>query len=317
MKAVILGGGGFLGSHLCQRLIEKNHQVRVFDLPGAAYLSHARQLGAGIFIGDFMNPEDIHEAIKDMDVIYHLISTTVPKTSNNNPQFDIQTNLVGFIKILEEARKVGGKKIVFTSSGGTVYGVPQDIPIKESHPTNPICSYGIHKLAIEKYLQMYHHLYDLDYCILRISNAYGERQPAGGSQGVIATFLQKAQKNEEILIWGDGSVVRDYIHASDVSIALVKAAKYDGETNVFNIGSGKGHNLNQIIDVIQNISGNQLYTRHLPGRPFDVPNNVLNIERAKAHLIWQPVISFDEGITLTWQSLTKKPKKKSRENDLP
>lgn len=303
MRALILGGGGFLGSHLSHTLVDAGHTVTVFDLPGAACLPFTRRLGVKIISGNFMKPEDTRQAVQDADVIYHLVSTTVPKTSNDNPQYDIQTNLLGFIKLLEQVRELGRRKIVFTSSGGTVYGVPQQVPIKETHPTNPICSYGIHKLAIEKYLHMYHTLYSLDYCILRISNAYGERQPAGGSQGVIATFLDKAVRNEEILIWGDGSVVRDYLYAGDIARALLKAGTVRGEPGVFNIGSGEGHSLNEIIAAIRNITGKELNLRYLSGRAFDVPSNVLDITRARTQLAWEPTTSLHEGIQIIYQGM--------------
>ena len=160
-----------------------------------------------------LNPDDIGRAVSGSDVVYHLASTTVPKTSNDDPPYDVETNILGTLRLLEVAWKKQVKKIIFPSSGGTVYGIPQEIPIKEDHPTEPISSYGICKLTIEKYLNLYWKLHGLDYCILRISNAFGERQPVTETQGAISAFLDGAINHRELVVWGDGSIMpRLYIH---------------------------------------------------------------------------------------------------------
>ena len=300
-----MGGGGFVGSHLSEGLLAAGHKVNVFDQPRAYHLEYLQEKGATIYIGDFLTSENVSQAMLDCDVVFHLISTTVPKTSNDDPLYDIETNILGTLRILDEARKAQVKKIVFSSSGGTVYGIPQEIPIKESHPTDPISSYGIHKLTIEKYLQLYWTLYGLNYCILRVANAYGERQPTTGSQGAISSFLNKALNHDELIIWGDGSVMRDYIYVDDIINALVKGAKYEGEPRVFNIGGGQGHSLNDIIDVIEQIVGGHLRTKYLPGRIFDVPVNVLDVSLAKAYLNWQPKTGLLEGISRTYEYMLK------------
>jgi UDP-glucose 4-epimerase len=245
--------------------------------------------------------------MENCDTVFHLISTTVPQTSNENPQDDIRTNVIGSLCILDEARKQGVKKIVFPSSGGTVYGIPQEIPIKESHPTEPISSYGITKLAIEKYLHLYWALYGLDYCILRISNAYGARQPITPTQGAIVAFLSKATSKKEIVIWGDGTVLRDFVYASDIANAFLKASLYQGDLKVFNVGSGHGRSLNDIIGVIGNIIQFPLQVKYLPGRPFDVPVNVLDITRAKSHLGWEPKVRLEEGISSAFEWMQRQP----------
>jgi len=296
MKVVILGGGGFLGSHLAETLLANGQDVRVFDQPSARYLEYSSQRGANIVTGDFLDPSAIGDAISKCDVVYHLVSTTVPQTSNENPRYDVESNLIGTLQLLEQMRSANVKKIIFASSGGTVYGIPQEIPIKESHPTDPISSYGIVKLAIEKYLHLYWTLYGMDYCILRISNAYGARQPITPTQGAIAAFLGKAAAKEEIVIWGDGTVLRDYIYGSDIANAFLQASLYQGEWKVFNIGSGHGHSLNDIVGAIENITQVPLQIKYLPGRRFDVPVNVLDITRAKSHLHWEPKVRLEEGV---------------------
>jgi UDP-glucose 4-epimerase len=190
-------------------------------------------------------------------------------------------------------------KIVFISSGGTVYGNPVYLPIDEKHPTNPLVSYGITKLTIEKYLQMYSHLYGIKAITLRVANPYGERQRIETAQGAVGVFLNRALKNLPIEVWGDGSVARDYIHISDVAEAFVKALEYSGTKNCFNISSGSGTSLNDLVDMLEDVIGSALEVRYLPGRLFDVPISVLSNDLARAELKWTPSITIRDGIART------------------
>lgn len=309
MRIVIFGGGGFLGSHLSEKLLDEQNDVIIFDLPSANYLDYSAMLGAEIITGNFLDVYNVRKAIVNSDIVYYLISTTVPKNSNNDPQYDIQTNVIGFLNLLDEVRNMNTiRKIIFPSSGGTVYGIPEKVPIKEDHPTNPICSYGIHKLAIEKYLYLYWILNNLDYCILRIGNAYGERQPTDGTQGVIGAFLRKTIHNEEILIFGDGSNIRDFVYVGDIADALKNAIHYQGTPKIFNIGSGKGHNLNEIAEIITRITEKPSKIKYTANRSFDVPNNVLDISRARNFLEWKPKVDIFEGIKRSYVSMMKQNK---------
>ncbi len=249
--------------------------------------------------GDFSCTHDVSDAIKDMDCILHLVSTTLPKSSNDDPIYDLQSNVVATLQLLNAmvAHKVG--KIVFISSGGTVYGAPSYLPIDEAHPTHPLVAYGISKLTIEKYLQMYNHLHGIQSVTLRVANPYGERQRIETAQGAVGVFLHHALKGIPIEIWGDGSVTRDYIHVSDVAEAFVRAVGYSGEKQVFNISSGIGTSLNDLIGIIENILGRSIDVRYLPGRPFDVPVSILSNDLAQAELKWKTSLSIQEGITRT------------------
>jgi len=276
--------------------------VRIFDRPNLERFSLPNDGGNVEWTeGDFVNQEDLEPAISGCDIIYHLVSTTLPKSSNNNPVYDIETNVIGTLRLLDLARKKN-KKIIFVSSGGTVYGIPEETPIRESHPTDPVCSYGITKLAIEKYLALYHRLYGLDYCVIRPSNPYGEKQRVTGAQGAVAVFLHKALRNEPIEIWGDGTVVRDFIYVGDLITAFVKALTYTGEHRIFNIGSGQGRSLNEVLAAIGALMGKEVRCTYTPSRSFDVPSNVLDISLASRFLDWAPKTSFQEGLsrTLTW-----------------
>ena len=304
MRCVVIGGGGFIGSHLCETLLSVGHDVTVFDRADSPNLELLKQKGVRLCVGDFFNPEDVQRSLQDQEVLFHLLSTTVPQTSNEDPARDVETNVVGTLRLLEAVRKTSIKKIIFPSSGGTVYGVPREIPIKEDHPTNPTSSYGIGKLIIEKYLNMYWTLYGLDYCVLRIANAYGERQRPTATQGVIPVFLERGLRDQEITVWGDGSVIRDYIHVMDIARALTKVVAYSGGTKIFNIGSGQGHTLKEIIHLIESIIGRQIQVKYTDARSFDVPINVLDITRARNDMKWTPTVSLQEGITrmYTWMA---------------
>lgn len=309
MKCVVIGGGGFIGSHLCEALLAGDHEVKVFDRPEARFLVEVEHAGASIYTGNFLNQTDIQNVLTDSEVVYHLVSATVPQTSNDSPILDVEANILGTLRLLDASRDARIKKIVFASSGGTVYGIPKEIPIKESHPTDPTSSYGITKLVIEKYLYLYSTLHGLNYCILRIANAYGERQPVTGTQGVIGAFLDKTLHNSEITVWGDGSIMRDYTYIGDIVSALIKAGTYNGEPRIFNIGAGKGHSLNDLINIIEQVIRHPLIKNYMPGRVFDIPINVLDISRAKAHLNWQPTVGLLKGISRTFEWMAKEQEK--------
>ncbi|CAI8157469.1 MAG: dTDP-4-dehydro-6-deoxyglucose reductase [Prochlorococcus marinus str. MIT 9215] len=189
------------------------------------------------------------------------------------------------------------------SSGGTVYGIPCAVPIPETHPTNPICSYGITKLAIEKYVALYRQLHGLDGLILRVANPFGPRQRLDAAQGVVPVFLGKALRHEPLQIWGDGTTVRDFLNVADVVAALLAAVAYQGEETLFNIGSGQGISLNQLIVLLERQLKRSLEVEYLPPRGCDVPTNVLCIDRAMRVLDWKPQIPVAEGLRRLCDSL--------------
>jgi len=297
--SLVIGGNGFIGSHLVDHLLAGGHSVRVFD----KYPERYRQPLAHVDyrFGDFGNRGLLSEALEGVDVVFHLISTSVPKTSNDDPAYDVQSNVIETLFLLEQcvAKKIG--KIVFVSSGGTIYGRPTALPIHEDCPTNPECSYGITKLTIEKYLALYKLLHGLEYVVLRPSNPYGSRQNPDGIQGAIAVFLGKVARGEPIEIWGDGSVVRDYVFVDDFVDAMCRAAFSETHGRIFNLGSGEGHSLNDIIAEIGRVTGRNVQVNYKAGRPFDVPAVYLDISRAREQLGWVPSTSLDEGIKRTWE----------------
>jgi len=304
-KVLVLGGAGFLGVNLSKTLAEQGYAVRIFDRQ-VHFLRSDSQPEIEVFEGDFLNQHYIYEAVKGCDTIFHLISTTVPKSSNDDPVYDVESNVIGSLHVLNAAVRHRVNKVIFTSSGGTIYGIPESIPIQEGHPTNPICSYGIHKLAIEKYLHLFSVLHGLDYAIMRISNPYGKGQRTNALQGVVGAFIARAVANQPVEIWGDGSVVRDYLHVSDVSQALIKALQYSGKFKVFNVGSGDGKSLNDILDDLEKILGRSVGREYKSARKTDVPINVLDNSLACAELGWYPRVSFYEGLCQTVRELEAK-----------
>jgi len=312
MKCLVLGGGGFIGLNLCKRLLDAGHEVRVFERPRLAIEGtppgggDETVRGVEWIEGDFSNRADVEAAVAGCEVVFHLICTTLPGSSNENPAYDIESNVVSTIRLLDVVRALKVRKVVFISSGGTVYGIPTRVPIPEDHPTSPLCSYGIAKLAIERYLHLYHYLYGVDYCTLRVANPYGERQRAAAAQGAVGVFLHHALRNEPIEIWGDGSVVRDYVYIGDVVWAFLKAMDYSGDVRTFNIGSGRGHSLNEVVEAIESLLGRHVARTQKAARPVDVPVNVLDVSAAKDLLGWEPHTSLRDGLEMTANWITRR-----------
>ncbi|MFZ3045434.1 MAG: NAD-dependent epimerase/dehydratase family protein [Desulfatirhabdiaceae bacterium] len=304
MKVLVLGGAGFIGSHIVDALVSEGHGVKVFDLPNISKNNLSQCIGSiQFFEGDFSNIQELSTAMNGVDIIIHLICTTLPGPSNENPVYDVDSNVIGTLNLLNEAMKKGVKKIIFASSGGTVYGIPQKLPIPETHPTDPICSYGISKLIIEKYLALYHRLNGLQYTVLRLGNPYGERQRISGVQGAIAVFLGHVLHDRPISIWGDGSVARDYFHISDLVSAVMCVVDRMNVSTVYNIAGGVAVSLNEILDLIQQVTGKTPNLQFAESRALDVPINCLDIERAGRELDWHPVVSLKDGIARTWEWL--------------
>ena len=296
LQCVVLGGSGFLGQALCRRLLLAGYKVRSISRSGRpkgdfeAWHSNVEWIAAPI------GSDLAIRALNDAKIVYHLASSTYPSTSNLDMSFDLESNTLATVRMLEAAVDLRIEKFVFVSSGGTVYGIPQHNPIKETHPTNPICSYGIHKLAIEKYLHLFQHLYGLRSVTLRVSNMYGETQDCTKPLGAVAHFTARILQGNPIEIWGDGTVVRDYIHVDDVTSAILAAASYSGPHAIFNIGSGEGTSLNELVKLLKTHTALPVNVNYKPSRNFDVAENVLDINLAMHELNWQPAMSLEEGL---------------------
>ncbi|MCW2249570.1 UDP-glucose 4-epimerase [Azospirillum fermentarium] len=258
--------------------------------------------GIAWHIGDFTDRGRLVRALGGCTVAYHLIGSTSPARSNAAPAEDVADTVIGTIAFLDAAVAAGVKRVVFVSSGGTVYGVQNRLPIAEDFPTDPICAYGINKLAIEKYLHLYHHLHGLDYCVLRVANPFGEGQVSRRQQGVVAAFAAAAAHGEPLVIWGDGSIVRDYVHIDDVTAALIQAGTVPAlAERVINIGSGEGRSVLDVADAMEAAAGRPLVRDFRPGRPVDVPAVVLDITRARRVLEWSPQVPWREAVARAYR----------------
>lgn len=300
MRITIFGGGGFIGSAIADRLLADGHELRIFERPRVEpYRTFRDDERIEWLTGDMLSLFDVGQALEGADAVLHLVSTTLPKSSNDDPVYDVQSNLVASLQLLSTMVAKQVRKIVFISSGGTVYGAPAYLPVDEKHPTEPRVSYGITKLAIEKYLMMYQQMHGIRATILRVTNPYGERQRVKTAQGAVGVFLHRALKDMPLEIWGDGTVTRDYIYVGDVADAFARAISYDGPESIFNISSGSGTSLNDLIAILELVLGKKIARNYRPTRPIDVAVSVLDNALARRELGWAPRMQLIEGVAKT------------------
>lgn len=299
---LVVGGCGFIGSHLVDALRAQDLQVRVFDR--APELFREPLPDVDYRYGDMLDQEAVAAAMAGVGSMCHLVSTTFPASSNENPVRDVEQNLVGSLKLFTLAKEHGVGRILFLSSGGAVYGPPETIPISESHPLRPLNSYGIVKIALERYLDLLQAQGGFSSVVIRPSNPYGPRQGHTGTQGVVSTFLRRMRRDEPIEVWGDGSVVRDYLHVADLAQLCVKALLSD-QSGAYNAGSGEGVSLRDLIALLGDATGKKPDIVWRPGRPVDVPISVLDCSRARDAFDWTVSTPLQTGVLQLWRWLEK------------
>jgi UDP-glucose 4-epimerase len=288
-RVVVTGGSGFIGTHV-MRMVRAQHIE-------AIALSRSGEC-PGLVRADIRDRHTLETILLPGDAVIHLANSTNPTTSESDRIRDVEENLVGTLQLLEACVNKSVSKFVFASSGGTVYGIPSAIPIPETHETNPISAHGAMKLAAEKYVQMYGAQMGLEYLILRCANAYGPGQTGKRGQGIIGQAIQKALRDETLEIWGDGTVVRDFIYVEDVAEALLLAITSEATGEVVNIGSGTRTSVNDIVDLVGRAVGRPLRVTYTPSRPIDVPVSILDITKAASVLNWNPRTPIEDGISL-------------------
>lgn len=294
---VVLGAGGFIGTNLCLTLRQGGATIsavgrRPADWPAA--LADVRWHEA-----DFTDAAGMAGIVARDDIVVHLLGGSAPAESNADPVADVEASLLPSLRLIDACADAGVKRMIFLSSGGTVYGPSNAERLAEDDPTNPISAYGINKLAVEKYLGLYRHLHGLNAIVLRVANPYGPYQRRR-AQGVVGAALHKALAGTPIEIWGDGSVVRDYLHIDDVVAAILLAAKHHGSNWVFNIGSGQGRSIGEVVADVCAVTGTPLTSViYSPGRLADVPRNVLECSRAAQELGWRPRVAWMDGLRST------------------
>ena len=281
-KVLVMGGNGFIGNNIVEHLAKNGYEVEIYDIAGKdnGYKNH---------IGNVLTDDNLEKLISDFDNIIYLITSVSPKKSMDFPEKSYTQDIPMLLRVLDCCIKTGyGKKVIFSSSGGTVYGEGLNKILKEDEVIEePINHYANCKLACEKILLLYNKLYKMNNIILRISNPYGRGQNPSSGVGAITTFTDKILKCEEITLFGNGDTIRDYIDVYYVADAFLKAIEYKNENNitpVFNVGSGIGLCLKDIIDIISSSLNVIPNINYLPERPFDVKSNILNTEKAQKYL---------------------------------
>lgn len=308
VSCLVLGAGGFIGGHLCQALVQAGARVHGFGRRPA----FAEALPPMRFTpGEFTDRAAIAAAVDGAEIVFHLLGGINPEVSNKDPIADLQGNAAASLQLFECCRAAGVRRIVFASSGGTVYGVPSAVPIHEAAPTDPISAYGINKLTVEKYLQLYARLGGPRALSLRIANPYGPFQSPFRRQGLVAALIETVLAGRPVEIWGDGRVVRDFLYVRDLAQAMLAASLYDGADVVLNVGSGVGRSVLEVTASICDILCRPPATViHKPARQVDVPANVLDVRRIERALGWTVQTDWTEGVqrTAAWIARTYRPR---------
>jgi len=246
------------------------------------------------------------EVFAGVDSVIHLATDSHPEASMQDIERDAVNNIVPAIRILESCRHHSVRSVIFASSGGAIYGDSDDEQTGEDHPKAPMSAYGVVKLSIEHYLQLYHLHYGIRTYSLRIGNAYGPDQFRGAVIGSVANFMQKMARGRAIEVWGDGSIIRDYIYIDDIVKAYTTCVLGSGslEPGNYNIGTGRGYSLRQVIDVIADVTGVAPDVRYKPGRPFDVHRIVLDPSKMQAASGWRAEIDLPAGVERMWRNMS-------------
>lgn len=308
MNVIVIGGDGFLGSHLVDRLVELGHKVTVFDrCPYQVTKNLAHQKGiVRIISGEFANKVELKNALCGNDVVFHFVWASTPITSWKNPLLEVEENLRLSIQLSEVSVESGVKKIVFPSSGGTVYGLHSSEMVSESCLPKPFCPYGVAKLAVEHFLNYYRESANLAYDVYRIGNAFGPRQPIASPQGVISVWMSKILSGEKITVYGDRETLRDYVYVKDIAHLMTHSFADLNRSETLNIGSGKGTSIMELLDIFKRVIDVPFESEILPRRPSDNTSIVLDNSLILSYF---PAFSFndlEEKISDTWQLVRKK-----------
>lgn len=296
MRILIIGGAGFLGSAIAGAALRAGHTVRILTRPTR---SLERLIGildrVEVVHGDFLDDHVVGEALAGVDAVVHSLSTTFPKTVVASAVYDVSTNLVPTMRLVDHCLRQGVRNLTYISSGGTVYGEARYLPIDEEHPREPLSLYGLSKLTIENYLRFIAREQKIAAKILRVSNPYGPSQNAFGVQGIVGVALGRMRRGLPVTLYGDGQHVRDYIDVRDVAVAISRAIEFPDST-VINIGTGVGTPLIDLVRSVGVAAGLDCRIDWAPDRGIDVRRNILAVDRARTLLGWTPTIPLAEGL---------------------
>jgi len=298
MRILVSGGAGFIGSHVVETYINAGHEVIVVDdlSTGKRENLHPK---ARFVQADIQDPAVRQLIIQEkIDILNHHAAQMDVRRSVADPLFDAHVNILGMLNLLEGAREAGVKKVIFASSGGTVYGEQESFPASEAHHTHPICPYGVSKRTGEHYLYFYQTEYRLPYIALRYANIYGPRQDPHGEAGVVAIFTIRLLSGQQPVINGDGNQTRDYVFVGDVARANLAALQVD-YTGPINIGTGIETNVNQLFGHLRTLAGSSAPEIHGPAKPGESRRSVLAWDRAAQVLGWRPEVKLEDGLRQT------------------
>jgi UDP-glucose 4-epimerase len=303
VKTLVTGGAGFIGSTLVDRLLAEGHHVDVVDDLSTGTLANLADARATADHQLTFHQLDIRSADLDElmlrrrpEVVFHLAAQADVRVSVARPIFDAEVNVIGSLNVLEAARRSGARKVVFASSGGTIYGAPgpSELPIKESCPQRPVSPYGVTKKVVGDYLYAYRELHNLEYTALALANVYGARQDPYGEAGVVAIFAVRLLSGEPCTIFGDGEQTRDFVYVDDVVDAFARAAGR-GSGLVINIGTGQETSVNRLYETMAKGAGVGTPAIHAPARAGELERSSLDPGRAAIHLGWKPWTSLADG----------------------
>jgi UDP-glucose 4-epimerase len=301
MKVLVTGGAGFIGSHVADALIDAGHEVHIIDNLSGGFTTN---VPADAFFHEMdIRDEDIRHLWEkhQFEVLYHLAAQMDVRTSVRDPKYDADINVLGFINLMEAGRDNGLKKVVFSSTGGAIYGEPEYTPQDEDHVEQPLSPYGITKLVTERYLYFYEQTHGIDWVALRYANVYGPRQNAHGEAGVVAIFTERMLRDQQAYINGDGKQTRDYVFVEDVVQANMKALDYD-QNGIFNVGTEVETNVIELFKILQKLTGTSIQLEHAEGKPGEQQRSVVGTDKIKKELGWEQHYDLEEGLekTVEW-----------------
>ncbi|HEC77890.1 MAG TPA: NAD-dependent epimerase/dehydratase family protein [candidate division WOR-3 bacterium] len=303
MKILVTGGCGFIGSHIVDAYIDMGHKVSIIDNLSTGDIKNLNPEAK--FFKEDIRSQNIKKIFEEgkFDVVNHHAAQINVRVSAEDPLFDADVNIIGSLNLMSAALRYGVKKFIFASSGGTVYGEPKELPITEDYPIRPNSPYGISKATFERYLTLFSLQHNIDYVILRYSNVYGPRQISKSEAGVISIFIEQILKNKECVVFGDGAQTRDFVYVADVVNANISALTCDSV--ILNIGTGIETSVNELIDMLSEITGQRVAHRHDAPRLEEVRRNVIDPTKAESLIQWRPIVSLKEGIRRTFEYFQK------------
>lgn len=299
---LVVGGNGFIGSHVVDALVARGHHVAAFDRFGGRPAVYAAP-GVEQVTGDFLNTSDVRAAVQGRDVVLHFLSTTDPLTAEGDPTLDVRTNLLSSIELFRLCAEAGVGAVYFASTGGAIYGDQPQNTFREEDLTLPVSPYAIGKVAIEGYLRYFGRTHGLKSAAFRISNPYGPRQNPRKRQGVVPIFLRAVAEGRPLTVYGDGSMVRDYVYVSDVAEMVADAVSRGTTHEVYNLGSGVGATVNDLLAVVGQVTGREPEVRHVPKPPTFVDHVTLDTTRFTTEFGTRDLTPLAEGVARTWDEI--------------